>query len=51
MIQNESDDLESTRDIRTEFGNESDVDGSIRESGFERADALRVTIFAQGSSA
>ena len=47
---NESEDLESTRDVRTRFGNGSDVNESISESGFERADAPRVTIFAWGSS-
>ena len=43
---NESDDLESTRDVRTRFGSELDVNESIRESGFKRADVPRVTIFA-----
>ena len=43
---NGSEDLESTRDVRTRFGNGSDVNESISESGFERADAPRVTIFA-----
>ena len=36
----------STRDARTEFGSELDVNESIRALGLERADALRVTIFA-----
>ena len=48
---NESGDLVSTRDVRTELSSESDVNKSIRESGFERADVPRVTIFVQGSSA
>ena len=47
---NESEDPESTRDVRTMFGNESDVNESISESGFERADAPRVTIVARGRS-
>ena len=34
----ETDDQESTRDIRTEFSIELSVNESIRESGFERAD-------------
>ena len=42
----ELEDPESTRDVRIRFGNESDVNGSISKSGFERADALRVTIVA-----
>ena len=42
---NESDDPESTRDCRTEPGSKSEVNESIRESGLERADVLRVTIF------
>ena len=45
---NESEDPESTRDVRTRFGNESDINESIRESGFKRADALRVTILHKG---
>ena len=43
---NESDDPESTRDTRTEFGSESDVNESIKVSGLERVDVPRVTIFA-----
>ena len=50
-LMNECDDPESTRDSRTEFGSESDVNESIRASGLERADVLRVTVFARGSSA
>ena len=42
---NELEDLESTRDIRTRFSSELDVNESIRESGFKRVDVLRVTIF------
>jgi len=48
---NKSDDPKSTRDGRTEFGSESDVNKSIRASGLERADAPRVTVFARGSLA
>ena len=40
----ESEDPESTRDVRTRFGNESDVNESISKSGFKRVDAPRVTI-------
>ena len=47
----ESEDPESTRDVRIRFGSKLDVNESISESGFERADALRVTIVTQGSSA
>ena len=43
---NELEDPESTRDVRIRFGNESDVNESISESGFERVDAPRVTIVA-----
>ena len=46
----ESEDLESTRDFRTMFGRVSDVKESVSESGFERADALRMRNFARGSS-
>src|SRR5882724_818599 len=46
----ESDDPESTRDFRTIFGRVSDVKESVSESGFERADGLRVRVFARGSS-
>src|SRR5882724_10812612 len=45
----ESEDPESMRDFRTVFGRVSDVKESVSESGFERADALRVMVFAQGS--
>ena len=47
---NESEDPESTRDTREILGKVSEDRDSIRESGFERADALSVTIVAQGSS-
>ena len=47
---NESDDPESTRDARTKFGSDSDVNKSIRASGLERVDVPRVTVFTQGSS-
>src|SRR5882724_756526 len=46
----ESDDPESTRDFRTMFGRVLDVKESVSESGFERANALRVRVFARGSS-
>src|SRR5882724_2181750 len=46
----ESEDPESTRDFKTISGSVSDVKGSVSESGFERADALRVRVFARGSS-
>ena len=48
---NESDDPKSPRDARTKFGGESDVNESISTLGLERADAPRVTVFAQGSLA
>ena len=38
----ESEDPESTRDFMTVFGRVSDVKESVSESGFKRADALRV---------
>src|SRR5882724_9365777 len=46
----ESDDLESTRDFKTISGRVSDVRKRVSELGFERADALSVRVFAQGSS-
>ena len=46
----ESEDLEFTRDFRTISGRVSEVRERVSESGFERADALRVRVFAQGSS-
>src|SRR5882724_801143 len=46
----ESEDPESTRDFKTISGSVSDVKESVSESGFERADALRVRVFARGSS-
>ena len=48
---NESEDPESTRDAREILGKVSEDRDSIRESGFERADAPSVTIVARGSSA
>jgi len=45
----ESEDPKSTRDFRTVFRRVLDVKESVSESGFERADALRVMVFAQGS--
>ena len=45
----ESEDPESTRDFRTVFVRVSDVKESVNESGFERADVLRVMVFTQGS--
>ena len=50
-LMNESEDPESTKDARETLGKVSEDNDSIRESGFERADALSVTILAQGSSA
>ena len=48
---NESEEPESTRDAREILGKVSEDSDSIRESGFERADALSVTVVARGSSA
>ena len=45
----QSDDLESTRDLRIMSGSLSEVKESISESGFKRADALSIRGFAQGS--
>ena len=42
----ESEDLESTREFKTISGRVSDVRESVSESGFERADVLRVRVFA-----
>jgi len=42
----ELDDPESTREFKTIFGRVSDVKESVSESGFERADALRMRNFA-----
>ena len=47
---NESEDPESTRDASEILCKVSEDRDSIRESGFERADALSVTVLAQGSS-
>ena len=41
----ELEDLESTRDFRIVSGSVSDVRERVSESGFERADALRVMNF------
>ena len=46
---NKSEDPESTRDTREILGRALEDSDSIRESGFERADAPSVTIVAQGS--
>jgi len=46
----ESEDPESTRDFKTISGRVSDVRERVSESGFERADALRVRVFTWGSS-
>src|SRR5882724_12373453 len=46
----ESEDLESTRDFKTISRRVLDVRKRVNESGFERVDALRVRVFAQGSS-
>jgi len=49
-INKESEDPESTREFKTISESVSDVKESVSESGFERADALRVRVFTQGSS-
>jgi len=41
---------QSTRDFKTISGRVLDVRTRVSESGFERADALRVRVFARGSS-
>src|SRR5882724_3052338 len=46
----ELEDLESTRDFKTISRRVSDVRERVSESGFERADVLRVRVLAQGSS-
>src|SRR5882724_8047063 len=46
----ESEDPESTRDFKTISRRVSDVRERVSESGFERADALRVRVFTRGSS-
>src|SRR5882724_4984632 len=46
----ESEDPESTREFKTISGSVSDVKESVSESGFERAEALRVRVFTRGSS-
>ena len=46
----ELEDPESTREFRSISGRVSEVRERVSESGFERADALRVRVFAQGSS-
>ena len=43
---NESEDPESTRDARETLGKVSEDRDSIKESGFERADTLSVTVLA-----
>ena len=43
---NELEDPESTRDARETLGKVSEDKDSIRESGFERADVLSVTVLA-----
>ena len=48
---NELEDPESTRDAREILDKVSEDSDSIRESGFERADALSATVVARGSSA
>src|SRR5882724_10082072 len=45
----QSEDPESTRDLRMAFGSISEVMEMMSESGSERADALSVRGFAQGS--
>ena len=46
----ESEDLESTRDFKTISRRVSDLRKRVSDSGFERADVLRVRVFTQGSS-
>src|SRR5882724_3526439 len=46
----ESEDPESTREFKNIFRRVLDVKESVSESGFDRADALRMRNFAQGSS-
>ena len=46
----ESEDPESTRDFRTISGRVLEVRERVSESGFERADVLRLRVFSQGSS-
>ena len=41
----ESEDPESTRDLRIMSGSVSEVRERVRESGFERVDALIVMVF------
>ena len=43
---NELEDPESTRDARETLGKVLEDSDSLRESGFERADALSVTVLA-----
>ena len=43
---NESEDSESTRDASNTLCKVSEDNDNIRESGFERADALSVTVLA-----
>ena len=43
---NESEDPESSRDTRDTLGKVSEDNDNIRESGFERVDALSVTVLA-----
>ena len=45
----QSEDPNSTRDLRMAFGSISEVMETVSESGSERADALRIRGFAQGS--
>ena len=47
----ESEDPESTRVFRIILGRESEVRVRVRDLGLERADALSVACFAQGSPA
>ena len=48
-LMKQSDDLESTRDLRIISRSLLEVKESISESGLERADALSIRGFAQGS--
>ena len=46
----ESEDPESTSDLRTVSRRELEVKESVSESGVKRVDVLRVTVLTQGSS-
>ena len=44
-LMKQSDDLESTRDLRIVYGSLLEVRESVSESGFERVDALSIRDF------